>query len=112
MLRIFTGREREHYGVNQAEDGGIGADAERESEHDDDGEAGRKAQDAQTVADVLREALEPDDAPDFAGLFLHAGDIAEFAQGGVMRFFGRHAAVNVVLGFTGEVVADVLVEIA
>ena len=28
-----------------------------------------------------------------------------------MRFFGRHAAVNVVLGFAGEVVADVVVEI-
>ena len=57
LLGIFDGQGAEHHGVNQAEDSGIGSDAERESENDDDGEAGREAQHAQAVADVLHEAF-------------------------------------------------------
>ena len=41
-------------GINQTEDGSVGADAERESEDSDDGEAGRFTQLTDRVAEVLK----------------------------------------------------------
>src|SRR2546430_5364508 len=62
LLRIRDGQGTEPDGVDQLEDGGVGADAEREREHGDQGEHGVEAKLAETVADVggiaIHETLE------------------------------------------------------
>ena len=77
----------------------------------DGGEAGTLAQHAQAEADVLEQLLEPNNAPDLPGLFLDARHVAELAHSRIPRFFGRHAAVDVVLRLPLDMVANVLVEI-
>ncbi len=81
-------------GVDDAEDGGVCADAERESEDGDEGEAGIFAERAKGVAEILGEVVEyrGDTALVARGL-LDQGDVAEFAVsafGGLLR---RGAAV-------------------
>jgi hypothetical protein len=51
--------------------------------------------------------IEPGDGPDFACVFHRAGDVAEFAHGGITGFFGGHAASDVVLRFDVDVILDV-----
>jgi len=56
-------------GIRHAEDRRIGADAERESENHDRGEAGRLAKHAKRMADVLKQRFEEREAASFAVLF-------------------------------------------
>ena len=54
-------RERqrpEQHRVDDAEDGGVHADAEREREDDDGSEAGPAAQHAQRVSNILEELID------------------------------------------------------
>src|SRR5580698_7789933 len=53
-------------GIYVAEDGGIGADAEGESDDGDGGESGSFAQGAEPVANVLDESFDEVDAAGFA----------------------------------------------
>ena len=59
VLAARVGKRLQHDGVDDAEDGGVGADAERH--RDDDGEriAGLLAQAAHAVANVLRRRFRP-----------------------------------------------------
>src|SRR5437016_6039857 len=58
VLRIFDGKRSEYDGIDEAEDGGVSADAESESEHGDGGEAGGFAKHPQRVANVLKDTPE------------------------------------------------------
>ncbi len=51
--RIGIWERPQKHGVDDGEDGGVGADAEGEREHGDGGEAGGLAQHAEGEADVL-----------------------------------------------------------
>src|SRR6185312_14637221 len=53
FLWIFHRHRAHAHGINQLEDGSIGANAERQRKHADGGEAGIQAQHAQAVANVL-----------------------------------------------------------
>ena len=48
LLRILDGQEAEHQLVDQGEDGGVGADSERERQHGHDRQHGRAAQERET----------------------------------------------------------------
>jgi hypothetical protein len=52
-LRLRVGKRPEEDVVDDAEDGAVGADPEREGEHRNDGEAGRFAQLAESEAEVV-----------------------------------------------------------
>jgi len=54
-----TGERAKQDGVNQAKDGGIGADTEGESEDRDGSEAGRFAEHAEGEAAIREERVEP-----------------------------------------------------
>ncbi len=107
MLRVGDRDGAKHHRVDEREDGGIGADAERDRDDDDGGEDGRFANAAQGEAQILREMIEPRGDPNSARVFHHPGNVAEFAHGGVAGFFGRHSAGDVVLGFDVDVILDV-----
>ena len=79
---IGTGiRQRsEQHGMDDAEDGGVGADAEREGAHDDRGEPRRAQERARRESRVLTEVAEPPERPGIAMEFLRLRNPAERAS--------------------------------
>src|ERR1700679_4350968 len=75
-------------GIYVAEDGGIGADAEGESDDGDGGESGSFAQGAEPVANVLHESFDEVDAAGFATFFFDVIFGAEFEAGAAGGFAG------------------------
>ena len=59
-LRISHRQGAQHDGVDQTEDGGIGADAEGQRDHGNGGETGALAQHAHAVADILKQTFHGD----------------------------------------------------
>jgi len=53
VFRLRHGQRTQQHGVHDAEDGGVGRDAEREHEKGDDREAAAAAEAAQRIDDVL-----------------------------------------------------------
>src|SRR5687767_4114397 len=95
-MRIGHGKRTKHERVDDAEDRGVGADAERERKNSGDGEAARGHKIAPAVAKILRDRIEPTPAPGVAAFFAKARDVAElFARGaGVAHFGGAHFDVQ------------------
>ena len=91
----------EHKGVNDAEDGDVGSDGQRQNEYGDDGEAGIAAKGAQRVFQVLGKNVEIHKATCLPLLFSCLLNAAECEDGATASLFWRHAALDVV--FDGEV---------
>ena len=96
--------------IHEAEDGGVRTDAERKRENGNKGEARRLEQHAQAKADVRKNLLDPNNAPNLARLFLDPRHVAKLAHRRIMRFFWRHPALDVVLRFPRDVLANILVQ--
>jgi hypothetical protein len=78
MLGILDGQRAKQDGVEQGEDGGVGADAEGEGEQGDEGEAGALEEAAEAETDVLEGIVEggfPAGGPD---LVLDGAAAADF----------------------------------
>ena len=58
-VAVAVGQRLEQHAADDAEDRRVGADAERQREDDDGGEAGAVSQRAQRVPEIGRDALEP-----------------------------------------------------
>src|SRR5207237_835119 len=95
-------------GIDEAEDGGVGADAESKSEDRDGGEAGRFAQHAKGEAQILKERVQKGQAAafaiDLAGL-LDTAEVEKRLAPGLLRVhaFGeialdRHLQMRTQLG--------------
>ena len=79
--------------------------SEKRCEDGDNCETVRVVEGADTIADVLPQLVEPDEAPYLPSVFLDPRYVAEFSNRGVARPFGRHAAIDVVLHLSFDVVA-------
>ena len=97
--------------VHDAEDGGVGADAERHRDDDHEREAAIAPEAAEAVANVLDGNLDEPRQPAVAHVVLDAGDRAEHAQGLAARLGGRHARLHVLLGQHVDVIAELLIEL-
>ena len=109
--RVAHGKRAQQQGVEQAENGGVGADAESQRENRDGGEGGRATHRSQAVADVLPEPVERIPAPHFAGELLDVGAVAELAADGAFGGLGRLAAFDAVARRHGEMRLDLFVEV-
>jgi hypothetical protein len=81
------------------EDGGVGADAERETKNRNAEESPFEPDQAEGVAKILPEVCEKADGIHAVGVLLGEGDVAEFAsrrKGGLLR---THAARDVFVDF-------------
>ena len=111
-IRVAIRQRAEEHGVHDAEDRGVGADAEREGEHRDGGEALVATHVAQAVPDVADQTLERGHPALVALGLLHGLDGAEAPErvsaGVVRREAGRHGVAFGQL----EVGPHVLVELA
>ena len=58
LFGVGDGEGFEHYRIDQAEDGGVGADAEGQRQNRHGGEAGAGAEGSESVAEVLEEGVE------------------------------------------------------
>jgi hypothetical protein len=88
-FRVGIGQRLQKHGVDQAEHGGVGADADG---HHADGHERKPripSQEQQAVADVPHERIDPPHAAAVAVLFLHPLDAAEASAGGETRICRR-----------------------
>ena len=105
-------RERlEEDAAHHREEGGVGADAEREGHDRDGGEAGAAPEDAQAVAQVLEQRLDEADAARVAVLLLDRLDAAELEAGAPHRLVFAQAGAAVLVRLHLEVEAELLVEL-
>ncbi len=85
-------RERlQQHGIDQAEHGSVGANANRHHPDRDGGKAAIPQQQLQPVADVTQERVDPADGALIAMRFLHRFDAAEPAPGLAPGLLGRQA---------------------
>ena len=101
-----VGQRAQQHGVDDAEDRGIGADAERQGQQDDGGVGRVLSQVAERESDVLRHHVDRAHAPRLATVVLDQGDAAEVLTGRVARRVGRHPAGDERLGLELEMVAE------
>lgn len=83
-------------GVDDGEEGGVGADAEGESEDGDHGETGAAAQHAGGVAKIPCGRVQPADDVHRAGVFFHQRCVSEATLRIVTRFVRLHPSDNIV----------------
>ena len=100
-------RERaEEDGIDDAEDGRVGADAQGGGQDDDGGECRVVLEAAAGVPQVGREAVEPRELPHFAYLLLDARDVSECALGRMTGLIGRQAGLLELFGFEFQIGAQ------
>ncbi len=108
---IAEGKRAQHERVDDAEDGDVGADAEREDEDGDEGEAAVAAQGAEGVAKILQEDVERGEAARGALLLARLLDAAEADEGQTAGFLGRKAAPEILFDGEVEVRGEFLLEV-
>ena len=101
----------QHHGFEQRKNGGVGANAERQREHDHGREPGRAAQHAYGVAQILHGLFDPRHRPHCPCVLLRQGDVAKGHVRLAARLVGRDAAGNAVGDVLVEVIADVAIEL-
>src|SRR5580658_3632554 len=112
--RIAKGQGAQQDGVNDAEQRGVGADSECQSQYRRGREAGIFAQSAQADADVHQQVFHGWPAPGVTALLLNQRDVAEGAASCRGGLFSRHAGgdeffyflVEMLANFIGKFVVD------
>ena len=99
----------EQNSVDDAEDGGVRADAESEGENRNRGEAEILAHHAERVTRVGDESFEPEAAALLAAIFLDAFYRAELQRRLASRFIGRHSCGDVGGGLLLDVETQLVV---
>jgi hypothetical protein len=111
LLGMRVGQRDEKNSIHETENGGVRADAERESESSDGSEAGVFAELSKTIATIADHRTEPIASPFLANLFFHLFDTAKFDSRGALRFVRRHARANVFRYQHFEVGMNLLVKV-
>jgi hypothetical protein len=102
----------QEHAVEHAEDNDVGADADGQCKDGDEGEAGRMAQLAEGEADIGEDAFGARPHPGFVSGLFDTGYVAELTFGRVLGVFAAHPAGDEGFDFFGEVLLDLLGEIA
>jgi hypothetical protein len=110
LFRMDVGQRLEQRGVNGGENRRVRADAEGEGKHGDGGEAGGFAQHAQSVAQILYEVLNPVYFARVAAFLFGLLGPAQVESRAAPRLFLRHPFCDVFLGFSFQVVAQLVVQ--
>ena len=84
---ILNRQRSEHHGINDTENGGIGANAESKNQDGRNGKSGRPLQLAECETNVLQETLKWRPSPGFAGLFSNQCRVAESTPGRISSLF-------------------------
>ncbi len=96
LLRLADGKVAEHERIQQAENGGIGSNTERQSQNGGDGKDAIAAQSAGGVAQVAPEGGEQRELAAVAAFFFDGLDAAQRDACSPARLFRRNARADVV----------------
>ncbi len=96
-IGITKGRRLDQHGMDDREDGGVGANAQRQRQHHRCREPRRAAQRAQCVLDVAADIVEPGKRARIALAVLHLLYAAERTSGRDARIGRAHAAAPIVV---------------
>ena len=107
---VGVGERAQENGVDEAEDGGVGADADGQGKDGEGGEGGAATQLAEGVAEILGEGFEGGSGAAVADGLLDLLDAAAVGEGGAAGFVGRHAGGDAFVGEEVGVSADFGVE--
>ena len=110
VLGLWIGQRPQQDAIDDAEDGGGGANPEPERQDGDDSEPGGAKEDADAVAHIAQEVFEQRRAVLVARLLLEIFDAAEFEIRVAARVLGRHAGREVLGRLLVDVKADFFVE--
>ena len=97
-LRVLRRQRPQHHRINNAEDSGVGADAERQGKNRCAGKARRSCQHTQRIAQILYRLLHPKQGSFVAMRLLCLLHTAVGALRGQSGFFRRHAAAFEIVG--------------
>jgi hypothetical protein len=111
-LRIVNWQRPKENCINQAEDGGVGADAEGEREDGGGSKARRFAQHAEGEAEVLEKRVEERKAASIAVFVFGLLRAAEADEGLAAGFGGREATLKIFFDGELQVGRDFVVEVA
>ena len=89
LLRFAHRQRAQHQGVEQAENGGVGADAERQRQNRHGGKNAIPSQAANRVGDVPPQIIDPSPDPDGTGVLAGERQIAQRPPAGKFRGIGR-----------------------
>src|SRR6202035_1114999 len=97
LLRVFDWQGAKHDRIQQAEDGGVSANAQRERGERNDGDSRMAKQRAGSVRDVLSKAFEPIPSPCHMAGLLEVRRIAKFSLCGGAGRVRRQACRDLLL---------------
>ena len=107
-----VGQRSQQDRIHHAEDGGVRADAQRQSQNHDQRKTGESPDAPQTVAQILRDTFKRWEAPGIHGAFLDPGEVADVAARRRAGLIGGQAARDVLLDFKFQVGIDLGAEVA
>jgi hypothetical protein len=110
MIRIPDRQQPERRRIESGEHGGVHPNTESQCEDCDGRKARRLEQHPQTVAQILCEVLNPVHAAHVAAFLFGLLDTAQVEARTAARLCLRHPFCNVFLGFSFEVVAQLVVQ--
>jgi len=108
---VAIGKRAKEDGVGDAEDGGIGGNADSENGDGEKREAGILTEHAGAEADVLEKVFKEVGAAGVAGGFGEFGDATEIAESGAAGFGGGHAGGDVLGDLAVEMEAELVGEV-
>ncbi len=111
-IRIGIRQRTEEDRVDEAEDGGVGADTERQREDRGERETGIAPQHAQRVADIPDERFDDGNPSLVADPFLGLFDTAELAERDAARIRLRQSAPQVIADTLVDVLPNLHVELS
>ncbi len=103
FLRPLHRQHPQRDGIDEAEDGRVGADSNGQRENRHRRKPGVLGQHPQGEPDVLKQRVDEAHTPRVTAFFLDLFDAAEFAQRGVASFFHTHPCGKVLLSLFRDV---------
>jgi hypothetical protein len=94
LLRVSHRQPPQHQRIDQAEDGGIGADAQRQRQHDDKREAWVFGEHPEGISNVSSNLVEQRSMAMGPDPFLRPFDPAEIKDGQATRLGGQHSVAH------------------
>jgi len=111
-ISVGIGQALKQDDIDDGENRGVGADAERQSENSDGGEARILAEHAQTVANIGEKFLDGWPSPDLVAVLFNQSYVSKLATSSRCGFLPRHAARNQLLDLFLQVFPNLFREFA
>src|SRR6185437_14195279 len=111
LRRICYGQRLQQDRVNQAENGTVCANAQREREHGNDGKSRSVAESSHSISQVAEEVMQKMEAASLAAAFLVSFHCAEFEAGAAERFLWLEPATREFLRSLPDMGLDFRVQI-